>query len=215
MFFIPIGRAVYCLRGLENTSDRGTFRSVGTGAPICPMLKQETTIEGVYVHLLAPHDDSRGCFTEIYRDSWQSDFRSIQWNLVTSRAQTLRGVHVHKRHHDYLMVLSGTLMLGLHDFRPGSASNGKSELLSLTGESKTTVAIPPGVCHGFYFPEPTTHLYSVSEYFNPEDELGCRYDCPELKLDWPEAAPILSDRDRSAGSYSAMLREMSSVWEPE
>ncbi|MGJ8573116.1 MAG: dTDP-4-dehydrorhamnose 3,5-epimerase family protein [Hoeflea sp.] len=175
------------------------------------MLKQATAIDGVFVHLLAPHQDSRGCFTEIYRESWQTGFRSIQWNLVTSRAQTLRGVHVHKYHYDYLMVLSGTLVLGLHDFRPGSASNGKSELLPLTGESKKSVAIPPGVCHGFYFPEPTTHLYSVSEYFDPDDELGCRYDCPELNLNWPDAAPVLSDRDRSAGSYADMLRKMSLV----
>ncbi|WP_417412345.1 dTDP-4-dehydrorhamnose 3,5-epimerase family protein [Hoeflea sp.] len=179
------------------------------------MQKQATTIDGVFVHHLAPHEDSRGCFTEIYRESWLTGFRSIQWNLVTSGAQTLRGVHVHKHHHDYLMVLSGTLLLGLHDVRPGSPSNGMSELLPLTGESMQTVTIPPGVCHGFYFPEPTTHIYSVSEYFDPEDDLACRYDCPELNLDWPDAAPVLSDRDRSADSYAEMLEKISSVWQSD
>jgi len=94
--------------------------------------KQATAIDGVFVHLLVPHEDSRGCFTEIYRDSWLTSFRSVQWSLVDSRARTLRGVHVHKRHHDYLMALSGTLLLGLHDLRPDSASNGKSAMLTLT-----------------------------------------------------------------------------------
>ncbi len=173
------------------------------------MQEQATAIDGVFVHLLVPHEDSRGCFTEIYRESWLTSFRSIQWSLVVSRARTLRGVHVHKHHHDYLMVLSGTLLLGLHDARPGSASKGISAMLPLTGESKQSVSIPPGVCHGFYFPEPATHIYSVSEYFDPEDELGCRYDCPELNLDWPDATPVLSDRDRSAGSYAEMVGKLS------
>jgi dTDP-4-dehydrorhamnose 3,5-epimerase len=66
------------------------------------------------------------------------------------------------------------------------------------------VAVPPGVAHGFFFPEESVHVYAVSETFDPEDELGCRWDDPETGLDWPCTAPLLSERDEQAGSFRAL-----------
>lgn len=169
------------------------------------METRETSIEGVIVHDLVAHIDDRGSFTEIYRETWLADFKSIQWNIVTSREDTLRGVHVHREHYDYLMVLAGRMLLGLHDIRRDSPTFGTSEILDLTEAHRRAVSIPPGVCHGFYYPEASTHLYSVSTYFDPTDDLGCKYDCPELNLAWPTKDPVLSDRDRTADSYAQML----------
>jgi hypothetical protein len=59
-----------------------------------------------------------GTFTEIFRESWLDAPKFVQWNAVTSRAGTLRGAHVHRRHADYLVVLAGHLTLGLVDLRP-------------------------------------------------------------------------------------------------
>jgi dTDP-4-dehydrorhamnose 3,5-epimerase len=77
-------------------------------------------------------------------------------------------------------------------------------MLTLDAAEPMAITIPPGVCHGFYFPVPSTLVYAVSAYWNPRDELGCRFDCAELGLQWPGAAPRLSDRDREAGSYRQM-----------
>ncbi|MEW4458469.1 dTDP-4-dehydrorhamnose 3,5-epimerase family protein [Roseibium algicola] len=169
------------------------------------MKTEETSIEGVIVHDLVSHIDDRGSFTEIYRETWLTGFKSIQWNIVTSKEDTLRGVHVHKDHYDYLMVLSGKMLLGLHDIRRDSPTIRTSQFLDLSAENRRAVSIPPGVCHGFYFPQAATHLYSVSTYFDPTDELGCKFDCPELNLSWPTKDPILSNRDRTADNYSQML----------
>ncbi len=166
---------------------------------------EDTVPAGVQVVDLTAHADERGQFVEVFRDEWPLDVRPVQWNAVRSRAGVLRGVHVHVTHHDYLTVLAGTLVLGLHDLRPDSPTSGRSTQLTIDADQPTAVAIPPGVCHGFWFPVPSVHLYGVDRYWNVADELGCRYDDPALGLDWRlDSAPLLSRRDRDAPDFATM-----------
>jgi dTDP-4-dehydrorhamnose 3,5-epimerase len=162
--------------------------------------------DGVLVRPLVPHGDERGSLAEVFRADWTPSGALRQWNLVQSLGNVMRGVHVHPQHADYLLVLSGTLMLGLHDLRPDDPAARKSAILTLTGNDPATIYIPAGVCHGFWFPEPTTYVYGLSKGWNPSEELGCRYDDPALGLDWPvRTTPILSPRDATpAHDYAAM-----------
>ena len=57
---------------------------------------------------LTANVDDRGELVEIFRRDWV-DKSPVQWNCVTSIAESLRGVHVHLRHIDHLVVLSGVL----------------------------------------------------------------------------------------------------------
>lgn len=171
-----------------------------------PMVDHDSLPEDVHIRCLQPHADERGVLTEIFREEWAVGCDAVQWNLVHSAARVLRGVHVHTEHHDYVVVVGGVLVLGLHDMRPHSHSRGRSWVVTLDAATPTAVVIPPGVCHGFYFPVPSTHVYAVSHYWNPHDELGCRFDCDELGIDWPNGSPILSARDRDAGSYAELCR---------
>ena len=79
---------------------------------------------GVELHQLEPHADSRGVFTELFRDSWGLPVEPVQWNAVRSEANVLRGVHAHWQHADYLTVVVGRAAIGLHDLREGSADRG-------------------------------------------------------------------------------------------
>ena len=45
-----------------------------------------------------------------------------QWAATLSQANVLRGVHVHHRHHDYLVLLRGD-SVGLYDARPKSPTH--------------------------------------------------------------------------------------------
>jgi dTDP-4-dehydrorhamnose 3,5-epimerase len=159
---------------------------------------------GVQVQPLRPHADARGVFTELFRAEWPTGISPVQWNAVHSEAGVLRGVHVHTRHSDYLTVVTGTMLLGLYDLRRDSPTSGVSAMLTLGEGSHHGVTLPPGVCHGFYFPVPAMTIYAVSHYWDQADELGCRFDDPELGLSWPTATPLLSDRDRVAGSVAEM-----------
>jgi len=169
------------------------------------LTRQLPVPRGVEVLPLQAHFDDRGRFTEIYRDEWRLGPRPVQWSMVRSAANVLRGVHVHALHVDYLTMAHGELVLGLRDLRPSSPSHGLSVLLTLSAEDPHLVVIPVGVAHGFYFPKPACHIYSVTTAFDGSDEFGCRWDDPGLELSWPCSAPLLSERDRAAGPLSKLL----------
>lgn len=151
--------------------------------------------EGVELRALRMHEDDRGAFTEIYREEWRVGFNPIQWNLVSSEAGVLRGVHVHFKHWDYLVIVKGRASIGLRDLRPQSSTYLAVALLECRGHDLTAVTIPPGVAHGFFFHEPSTHMYSVSEYWNTDDECGCHWADPDLGIPWPCETARVSPRD--------------------
>jgi dTDP-4-dehydrorhamnose 3,5-epimerase len=164
---------------------------------------------GVSLVPLTPHPDDRGVFTELYRASWDTGVAPVQWNAVGSRPNVLRGVHVHRRHADYLTLAAGRATIGLHDLRPGSPTEGFGVTLELDAATPSALVIPVGVAHGFYFHEPSIHVYAVSHEFDPADELGCRWDDPGLGIEWPCAEPLISERDRDLGSLDDLRRTWS------
>ena len=159
---------------------------------------------GVELHQLEPHADSRGVFTELFRDSWGLPVAPVQWNAVRSEANVLRGVHAHWQHADYLTVAVGSASIGLHDLREGSPTEGSGYFVQLDAAAPAALAIPPGVAHGFYFHEPSLHVYAVSHEWDPADELGCRWDDHALDIAWPCSEPLISERDRELGPLSAL-----------
>jgi dTDP-4-dehydrorhamnose 3,5-epimerase len=179
---------------------------VSTAAP--PLLPV-----GALLRPLEPHRDERGSFTELYRDEWEVGVTPIQWNAVRSEAGVLRGVHVHIRHDDYLTVPLGRAVVGLRDLRRGSPTEGMSSLVELGEERAGALVIPHGVAHGFYFLEPSLHVYAVSEYWDPSDELGCRWDDPELEIPWPVRSARVSERDAASQPLRALLAELE-PWQP-
>jgi len=160
--------------------------------------------DGVELHPLQPHADSRGVFTELFRDSWSLAVEPVQWNVVRSEANVLRGVHAHWQHADYLTVVAGRSAIGLHDLREGSKTEGLGTIVELDAEAPAGLLIPPGVAHGFYFRERSLHVYAVSHEWDPADELGCRWNDPDLEIAWPCSAPVISERDRELGPLSAL-----------
>jgi dTDP-4-dehydrorhamnose 3,5-epimerase len=148
------------------------------------------------------HRDARGCFTEIHRRHWPHAPDPVQWNAVRSRRGVLRGVHVHLRHSDYFLLLAGRALIGLTDLRPASPTYRTALMVPLDSRRWQALEIPPGVAHGFLFTRPSLHAYAVSHYWDPSDELGCRWDDPGLGLDWPCWHPRLSARDAALGSLA-------------
>lgn len=161
---------------------------------------------------LERHSDDRGAFTEIFREEWETGVEPIQWNAVHSEAGVLRGVHVHPRHHDYLTMLHGRATIGLRDLRDDSSTFGAAACVELTADRPTAISIPHGVAHGFYFHEPSTHIYAVSHYWDLADELGCRWDDPALEIPWPQSEAHISPRDQELPPLEHMLGELNAAW---
>ena len=169
--------------------------------------------DGTLLRPLVAHADERGVFTELYRLEWETGVTPIQWNAVRSEARVLRGVHVHVRHRDYLTLPYGRAVVGLRDLRRGSATEGLSVLVELSGDEPASLVIPCGVAHGFYFHEPSLHVYAVSEYWDPGDELACHWADPGLGIPWPSPTARVSNRDRDAQPLAALLAQLA-PWQP-
>jgi len=167
-------------------------------------------IDGVKLISLSPHRDKRGCFTEIFREEWNVGVKPIQWNCVASKQNVLRGVHVHLTHMDYWLIASGKALLGIADLRSGSPTEGKTTVIELGSEKPCAAVIPQGVAHGFYFLVPSLHIYSVSHYWNLEDEIGCLWNDPDLNIPWKIMKPELSERD----AHLPQLREIQPLIPP-
>jgi len=164
-------------------------------------------IAGLTARSLGAHRDDRGSLTEIFRDSWFDD-HPVQWNLVRSEKRVFRGVHGHFRHRDYLLVLEGSMTVGLKDLRPYSVTNGSVEMVLLQGENSRILTVPAGVAHGFYFHSATTIIYAVTHYWDTEDELGCQWNDPALGIEWPCDTPLISPRDANLPSFSVFREQM-------
>ena len=127
--------------------------------------------DGVLVRRLLVHPDSRGNLAEMFREEWPGGIDAVQWNVVRSAPGVLRGVHVHPRHDDYLVVIEGHASIGLRDLRRDSPTANLATLVELSGDDPAAITIPAGVAHGFYFRSPSLHVYATTHYWDPADEL--------------------------------------------
>jgi dTDP-4-dehydrorhamnose 3,5-epimerase len=168
---------------------------------------------GVRARRLGPYPDERGVFIEIFRQEWDLG-DPIQWNYTESIRRSFRGMKVHPMHDDIVILLAGRMCVGLRDLRRGASTYGCSVVVDMTPDGDAVLTVPHGVAHGLYFPEATRFLIGVNRYWDPEDELGCRYDDPELEIDWPEEGlSSVSDSDLAAGPLSALMARIE-PWQP-
>jgi dTDP-4-dehydrorhamnose 3,5-epimerase len=151
--------------------------------------------DGVVLHRLERHADERGVLSEVYRQAWPSAPSLAQINLVLSQADAFRGLHVHLDNDDWLTVLSGRVLFGHLDVRPGSPTFGRSGLITLDAEVPTSIHIPSGVAHGFYTAEPATYIYGLSRAWEAGQSLIIDWRDPATGLGWPCVAPKLSAQD--------------------
>lgn len=162
---------------------------------------------------LTPYRDARGWFMELFRDEWKLPVMPVQLNAGFSEAGTLRGVHVHPLHNDYLIVLEGEGAVGLRDLREGSPTEGLVAVVPLSMEAPQALIIPRGVAHGFFFTKRSIHFYAVDRYFSEEDELGCVWNDPELMIPWPGIPLHVSRKDQAAQPLQGLLAQLKR-WQP-
>jgi len=185
-----------------------------------PVFMKVTELSLPGVLLLEPRvsADRRGFFLEIYQ---QARYGAegvagpfVQDNLSFSRRGVVRGLHYQLRRPQgkLVMAVQGEVFDVVLDIRRGSPWFGKWLSTGLDGESGRQLYIPPGYAHGFcVVSEAATFLYKVTDYYEPGDEYGIRWDDPDLRIPWPVTAPVLSDRDRTWPA----LREVSPEHLPE
>lgn len=166
--------------------------------------KIETSLPGVVVFEPRVFRDERGFFLESYNDKVfaelgiQEKFR--QDNHSYSTRNVLRGMHYQIKHVQGKLVRAvvGEILDLAVDVRRDSANFGKWEAVTLSGENKRMIWIPPGFAHGFRVISDGAHvLYKATDYYAPEYERTLAWNDPDVKIDWKlDAEPIVSAKDQ-------------------
>ena len=59
--------------------------------------------------------------------------------------------------------------------------------------------IPQGFAHGFYVIDDAIVQYKCTDFYDPNDQQGIRWDDPKVQIQWPttDNTVILSDKDQN------------------
>lgn len=170
----------------------------------------ETSLAGVL--LLEPRvfGDERGFFLESYNQRTFAEAgihaTFVQDNHSYSARNVIRGLHyqIQQPQGKLIRVVVGEILDVAVDLRRSSATFGKWESFTISGENKRMLWIPPGLAHGFRVVSETAHvLYKATDFYAPEHERTLAWNDPELKIDWRlEGEPIVSAKDNLGVAFS-------------
>lgn len=181
----------------------------------------ETKIPGCVVIEPAVFGDARGAFYE----TWNAErfgvhglpTRFAQSNVSTSTQGVLRGLHYQwpRPQGKLISVLEGEVYDVAVDIRRGSPTFGQWEAVVLSAENKRQLWIPEGFAHGFAaLSERVVFHYLCTDVYVKEADAGLRWNDAELAIDWPIAAPLLSDKDARAPFLSEIAPERLPLFTP-
>jgi dTDP-4-dehydrorhamnose 3,5-epimerase len=154
-------------------------------------------IDGVELYPLPRHEDERGWFMELRRESvLRAPTR--QTNLSFSRQGVIRGLHYHERgQNDLFACLEGLARVVVLD-----RSTGETFSVDIGDDNPVGVWIPGHHAHGFEALTDLFFCYHVTKEYDPADpdEHGLCWADPRVKHLWSTESPILSERDLAACS---------------
>jgi dTDP-4-dehydrorhamnose 3,5-epimerase len=161
------------------------------------------------VMLIEPtrHGDARGFFSETWSRRALAqhglDIDFVQDNhAFSAQPGVLRGLHFQRApsaQGKLVRVARGAILDVAVDIRQGSPTYGQHVAEMLSAANWRQLWVPRGFAHGYLTLEPDTEvLYKTDDYYDRDADGGIAWDDPALGIDWGHAAPILSDKDRTA-----------------
>ena len=150
-------------------------------------------IEGVEFKELITHNDDRGFFREIIRNTdsfFKQGFGQLSHSVMFNGV--IKAWHYHNIQTDWWYVCNGVLRVGLCDLRKDSNTY-KETMDFYLGDFQTAqvVKILPGIAHGCKAIQgPVNLFYVTSHVYNADDEIRIKYNDPEIDFDWLQGAAI-------------------------
>lgn len=178
-------------------------------------------IKGLKIIEPSVFGDARGYFMETYNynDFAEAgiDCQFVQDNQSASKKGVLRGLHSQKEYpQDKLVrVVNGEVYDVAVDMRPESETFGKWFGVLLSAENKKQFFIPKRFAHGFIvLSDYAEFCYKVTDFYHPNDELGIKWDDPEIAVEWPMPEGmtkddlIFSEKDLVLGNFADYVKSI-------
>ena len=171
---------------------------------------EATTLPDMFRIAPEVHVDVRGEFWRSYCRQvlveHGLEFEVCQSNVsVNPHRYTLRGFHYQRppsTEQKILTVLKGALHVVIVDIRPDSPAFMSHESFRFEVGDRSSLLVPDGCATGFLtLADDTIVHYQMSDYFQPGNYTGFRYDDPAIGVEWPADPAVISDRDRSFADF--------------
>ena len=134
----------------------------------------------------------------------------VQDNRSHSKDGVLRGLHYQLARPQAKLVfaVTGRIFDVAVDIRAGSPTFGRWTGAELSMENRRQIYVPEGFAHGFVvLSDFADVIYKCTDFYAPGDEYGILWSDPDIGIDWPVTAPILSDKDRQAPSLRQVPKD--------
>lgn len=164
-----------------------------------------TPIAGLAIFKRFENQDARGSFSRIFSQDehhslgWTSTTRQVNFSR-TARKGSIRGMHAQLGTTPEFKVVTcvrGVVWDVCVDLRRNSQSFLRWEAFELSENNALSLAIPPGVAHGFQTLRDDVELvYCHSASYEPDSEFGVSPFDPLIDVVWPLEVTVMSDRDR-------------------
>ena len=150
--------------------------------------------------------DARGVFYESYNQkvfeaATGLSHRFVQDNHSVSAKGVVRGLHYQLPPHaqgKLIRVVAGAVFDVVVDIRRGSPHFGHWIGVELSAQNRRQLWVPEGFAHGFLALEAASEvLYKATDYYVPQSERCILCSDPDIGIEWGEAAPIVSDKDKA------------------
>jgi len=177
----------------------------------------EMKVEAEYfgaVKVLVPAvvEDPRGFFMEVFRQDELTRLglpsAFVQMNQSGSVRDVVRGLHFQwdPPMAKLMRVVRGTALLLAVDIRKGSPTLGQWAAVEASDTNRKLLWAPASFARGFCVLSDFAEVqYLCTGIYNPKGESGIRWDDPEIGIDWPAKAPILSTKDANAQTLHEWL----------
>jgi dTDP-4-dehydrorhamnose 3,5-epimerase len=164
---------------------------------------QETPLSDMLILEPRIFQDDRGYFLESYneREMAEAGIRQpfVQDNHSYSVRNVVRGLHYQVRYPQgkLVRVVVGEILDVAVDLRVSSSTFGRWHAVTLSGQKKRMLWVPPGFAHGFRVLSEGAHvLYKATDFYHREYERTILWSDPDLNIDWGlDDPPIVSRKD--------------------
>lgn len=168
------------------------------------MIFTETRLPEAWTIDIEKIEDDRGFFARWYCTKEMAEYGlsplSAQGNLSYNRTVgTVRGMHMQlppAAEIKLVRCVRGAIFDVIVDTRQGSPTRWQWVGVELNEDNRRALYVPEGFAHGYQtLTDDAEVMYQVSEFYTPGQEIGLRYDDPDLGLEWPLPTAAISDKD--------------------
>jgi dTDP-4-dehydrorhamnose 3,5-epimerase len=165
-----------------------------------PITVTKTELNDVILIKPSIFEDHRGMYVETFNevDYKQNNIniKFVRDDVSTSSKNVLRGLHYDNKTWKLIHCMYGKIFFVVADMRKDSDQYLKWQSFILTSDNRHQVLVPPGFANGHYvLSDQCIFHYKMSEYYDPENEKGVKWNDPKLGIFWPADHPMLSEKD--------------------